>query len=62
MNSEDAMCECCPQRKVPYGLPCAKCRTYYSADLTVCPVGNCGERALAACCLADVENLTKPIK
>ena len=27
-----------------YGLPCAKCRTYYSADLTICPVCKTSER------------------
>jgi hypothetical protein len=26
-----------PQR-TGYGLPCANCKTYYSADLTVCPI------------------------
>jgi len=27
-----------------YGLPCAKCRTYYPADLKVCPVCKSSER------------------
>jgi len=27
-----------------YGLPCAKCRTYYASDLKVCPVCKSGER------------------
>src|SRR5579872_2829085 len=27
-----------------YGLPCAKCKTYYAANLTVCPVCRSGER------------------
>jgi hypothetical protein len=27
-----------------YGLPCAKCRTYYAADLPACPVCHSGER------------------
>jgi hypothetical protein len=30
-----------------YGLPCAKCRTYYSADLTICPVCKTSERVSA---------------
>jgi len=30
-----------------YGLPCAKCRTYYSADLTICPVCKSSERVSA---------------
>src|SRR5438132_13598014 len=25
-------------RAIGYGLPCAKCRTYYAADLKACPV------------------------
>ena len=31
-------------RRVGYGLPCAKCKTYYAADLTVCPVCQTKER------------------
>jgi hypothetical protein len=31
-------------RSVGYGLPCAKCKTYYKADLTVCPVCKASER------------------
>ena len=27
-----------------YGLPCSKCRTYYAADVTVCPVCKSTER------------------
>jgi hypothetical protein len=30
-----------------YGLPCARCRTYYSADLTICPVCKTSERVSA---------------
>jgi hypothetical protein len=32
-----------PKRR-GYGLPCAKCRTYYRADQTVCPVCKATER------------------
>src|SRR5438270_11303982 len=31
-------------RHVGYGLPCAKCGTYYMADLSVCPICNCADR------------------
>ncbi|MBZ5719640.1 MAG: hypothetical protein LAO03_04590 [Acidobacteriia bacterium] len=31
-------------RRVGYGLPCAKCRTYFAADLTTCPVCKSSER------------------
>ena len=31
-------------RRVGYGLPCAKCKTYYAADLPVCPVCQAKER------------------
>jgi hypothetical protein len=39
-------------KRVGYGMPCAKCKTYYAADLTACPVCKNAERisptALAA--------------
>lgn len=47
INIDDATCEYCPQQKVLYGLPCAKCSTYYSADMTACPVCRFGERVPA---------------
>lgn len=31
-------------RRVGYGLPCSKCKTYYAADLTACPVCQATER------------------
>jgi len=31
-------------RHVGYGLPCAKCGTYYMADQSICPVCKCGKR------------------
>jgi hypothetical protein len=31
-------------RRTGYGLPCAKCKTYYAADLTACPVCKDSER------------------
>src|SRR5256884_2960160 len=31
-------------RHVGYGLPCAKCGTYYMADQSICPICKCGER------------------
>jgi hypothetical protein len=33
-------------RRVGYGLPCAKCKTYYAADLSACPVCKAAERVL----------------
>lgn len=33
-------------RRIGYGLPCAKCRTYYAADLSACPVCKTAERVL----------------
>jgi hypothetical protein len=27
-----------------FGLPCARCRAYYDADLDVCPICGCKER------------------
>jgi hypothetical protein len=31
--------------KAQYGLPCARCKAYYAAELTVCPICNAAERA-----------------
>ncbi len=31
-------------KQIGYGLPCAKCRTYYRADLAACPVCKTSER------------------
>jgi hypothetical protein len=31
-------------KQVGYGLPCSKCRAYYGADLTSCPICGCAER------------------
>ncbi len=33
-------------RRTGYGLPCAKCKTYYGADLSACPVCKTAERVL----------------
>ena len=35
-------------RRVGYGLPCAKCKTYYAADLPACPVCQAKERVSPA--------------
>src|SRR5437588_9111181 len=34
-------------KRVGYGLPCAKCKTYYAADLRACPVCKCPDRVTA---------------
>ena len=34
-------------KQVGYGLPCANCRAYYTADLTACPICGCLERVPA---------------
>lgn len=34
-------------KPIGYGLPCAKCRTYYAADLTACPVCKSAQRVSA---------------
>jgi hypothetical protein len=38
-------------RRVGYGLPCARCKTYYAADLPQCPICKTAERVspTAAC-------------
>jgi len=34
-------------RPVRYGLPCANCKAYYSAEFDVCPICSCAERVSA---------------
>jgi hypothetical protein len=36
------------QKRVGYGLPCARCSAYYAADLQSCPYCQCRERVSAA--------------
>jgi hypothetical protein len=46
-----------------YGLPCAKCKTYYTADLEVCPVCKSPQRVSAETTVAavsPVEQLPDP--
>jgi len=38
----------CGRKPAALGLPCARCRTYYAADLNACPVCNSSERLAAA--------------
>ncbi len=40
-------------RRFGYGLPCAKCRTYYPADLPACPVCQSAERVSPVVALKD---------
>lgn len=39
---------------VGYGLPCAKCKTYYTADLQVCPVCKSQQRVMPVASFAAV--------
>jgi hypothetical protein len=36
-----------PFQRILYGLPCAKCGTYYAADLQSCPICRCADRVPA---------------
>jgi hypothetical protein len=47
MDSDSTVQEPIRACKVLYGLPCAECKTYYSAGLTACPVCKCRERVPA---------------
>lgn len=50
-------------RHTGYGLPCAKCKTYYAADLPACPTCNSPQRVVPAAPLthaAPVESLPDP--
>jgi hypothetical protein len=48
-----------------YGLPCAKCKTYYAADLKVCPICNGAERvsplAATPSTVSSIEQLPDPV-
>jgi hypothetical protein len=35
-------------KAIGYGLPCARCRAYYPADMTACPICKTAERVSAA--------------
>ncbi len=39
-------------RRIGYGLPCIKCKTYYAADLSMCPVCKTEERVSPIVALA----------
>jgi hypothetical protein len=40
-----------------YGLPCAKCRLYYTTELTVCPICNCEDRVPPATALLNLASM-----
>src|SRR5215510_13703809 len=50
-------------RHAGYGLPCSKCKTYYTADLPVCPVCKSPQRVSPqahVAAVAPVEKLPSP--
>jgi hypothetical protein len=47
-------------RRAGYGLPCAKCRTYYAADLPVCPLCKTEERVLPVADMAPLASSPLP--
>jgi len=49
-------------RRIGYGLPCVKCKTYYAADLSACPVCKSEERVLPTVALsgAAVKEVVEP--
>ena len=50
-------------KQAGYGLPCAKCKTYYASDLTACPVCKSPQRVSSQAPLARVapqEQLPNP--
>jgi hypothetical protein len=44
-----------------YGLPCVKCKTYYTADLSACPVCKTEERGLPASVLYNDTRRCPPV-
>jgi len=53
------------RKQVGYGLPCAKCKTYYAADLKACPVCKGAERVSPLTAtpsnVSSVEQLPDPV-
>jgi hypothetical protein len=53
------------RKQAGYGLPCAKCKTYYAADLKVCPVCKGAERVsplpVTPANVSSVEELPDPV-
>lgn len=52
-------------RRIGYGLPCVKCKTYYAADLSMCPVCKSEERVspvvdVSGNCLPSVPETALP--
>jgi hypothetical protein len=45
-------------RRIGYGLPCVKCKTYYAADLSMCPVCKSEERVSP---VVDAATVSMPI-
>lgn len=43
--------------RIGYGLPCASCGTYYTADLNACPVCQSGERVAAESVQSSAETV-----
>jgi hypothetical protein len=50
----EALAPKAPPKAIGYGLPCAKCRTYYSADLDACPICQNTERVKPSAPIAGV--------
>src|ERR1700681_4643692 len=46
-HANPSACLAAPNARVLYGLPCANCRTYYAACLTVCPTCNSRQRLIS---------------
>jgi hypothetical protein len=45
-------------KRVGYGMPCAKCKTYYAADLTACPVCKNTERVSPTALVASIAQVS----
>ena len=43
-NPESTLDDLSGPNHVLFGLPCARCRAYYDADLDACPICGCKER------------------
>ncbi len=43
-----------PLKPILFGLPCARCRAYYDAELKACPICACPERVSATVCKVPI--------
>lgn len=61
-RSTNAEREQAARRRIGYGLPCANCRTYYAADLQVCPRCGCPDRLVPSAAPTPATDLKQELE